>query len=243
MGDIYKAARWVTVWLGPEREDSDLAMELVTDPTRPLNQKQRGEDVSDKEMEWISTTIGDGLFEKHWIALKAIYQRLYWSRIWIVAKLVSNISVRVHCGSKSAEFCSFIILGINIYHNGFLRNSRELQAAFQMQLALEVASAIPRLHFALDQLEGGNSDFSGHSLRDLLSHYGYQECTDPRDKAYALLGLCSAIDVSEDVVRYDAPVCWVYALAVHLIIQESGIIGRVLSNAHYSNRSLFTLPT
>ncbi|KAK7711132.1 hypothetical protein SLS57_008222 [Botryosphaeria dothidea] len=86
MGQIFQRAASVVAWIGPQQEDSDLAMDWVA---------RAGDHTLDLE---------DPMHEKH-LDLKTALLRLfdlpYWSRIWIVQELVRARTLVYQCGSAS----------------------------------------------------------------------------------------------------------------------------------------------
>ncbi|PVH91930.1 HET-domain-containing protein [Periconia macrospinosa] len=82
MGNIYKGAEQVIVWLGPAKDDSDFVMDMFAD-TRSL---ARGL---------------DGFQKTQFKAFTALCQRSYWRRVWVVQEMFLAQRWIVHCGSKS----------------------------------------------------------------------------------------------------------------------------------------------
>lgn len=243
MRGIYKKAKQVSIWLGPEGSDSNLAMDLVTDPGRPLNQGPWIQSAVIKEEKWIACTIADNSRKRQWLALKALYKRPYWKGIWIVQEIFSNSSVWVHCGSQSSEYRVFTFIGLFLLKD--ITDTHPEHPIYSNALAMEVPAAIPNVQLFMERWRYVSPEFSGMPLHDLLKEYGYQECTDPRDKVYSLLGLAPDYFRDESLlpVRYDLPANEIYKFAASFIICEGGRLESVLWHAEHSDRNRFVLPS
>lgn len=87
MNTIYVNAAEVFVCLGEDTIDSDMAMTYVANQSgRPLRQRGAG-----FYPLW-STAQGS--------ALQSLFQRPYWTRIWIIQELLHAEKIQVWCGSK-----------------------------------------------------------------------------------------------------------------------------------------------
>lgn len=82
MGEIYKNATLVHVWLGPEDSNSNLAFDFMNTPKKHLDD--------------ITTE-----------ALNALSDRPYWSRAWIRQELLLGKAVVLHCGNRSTPWDCF----------------------------------------------------------------------------------------------------------------------------------------
>jgi len=87
MGKIFKHARNVIAWIGPARDDSDIAMDCIAPD------KLRHYEVGTKKP--------PDLTEAEVKGLNKLVNRPYWSRVWIVQELVLAKDFEVHCGGKT----------------------------------------------------------------------------------------------------------------------------------------------
>jgi hypothetical protein len=69
MKQIYRGAARVLAWLGPEADDSDLAMDIVAKAGDLINPG------------WAFFSFAS---DRQSLALIALLQRAYWSRVWII---------------------------------------------------------------------------------------------------------------------------------------------------------------
>jgi hypothetical protein len=79
MGSIYSSAEHVVVWLGLPRDESDMAMEWLADPT-----------FVDDNYTGYST----------WTPILALCSRPYWRRVWIQQEIYLAQRFTVHCGRR-----------------------------------------------------------------------------------------------------------------------------------------------
>lgn len=96
MGDIYKKARKVVVWLGPARDDSDTAMDWIQPLTtvlplipQPLEVEKHAEN-----------GLPGGLHPL-WAALGWLYRRKWSGRLWTFQEVVLAADVLMVCGEKT----------------------------------------------------------------------------------------------------------------------------------------------
>ncbi|KAG4032400.1 hypothetical protein MFRU_007g03030 [Monilinia fructicola] len=95
MQSIYKKAQRVILWLGPAKDDSDLAIEIL--------ELMKATHMGERRMVECQTRS-----RKAWrAALLAFCQRSYWHRVWIMQEICLGQEYFVHCGSKSISGNTF----------------------------------------------------------------------------------------------------------------------------------------
>lgn len=90
MTQIYKNADQVRIWLGPEADGSDLAMQTL----RRGGDEILGEDLMDKKNNRVRR------------ALEALPRRDYWTRVWVVQEIFMARSIKIHCGKFEVDWNS-----------------------------------------------------------------------------------------------------------------------------------------
>ncbi|KAF5584290.1 heterokaryon incompatibility 6 OR allele [Fusarium pseudoanthophilum] len=90
MGETFKRAVGVISWLGPAKDDSDLAMDLLSNKAS-LEAKLPSLDRDSRELK----------------ALVSLCHRRYWRRVWIIQELYLAKSYVVWCGAKSIPESEF----------------------------------------------------------------------------------------------------------------------------------------
>jgi hypothetical protein len=88
MGSIYRNAESTIVWLGVAADDSDLAMTSL--------QQAHNADTS----VWMWSA-------REWRALCKLFEREYWSRIWVIQEVVLARKVVLYCGNRQLAWLFF----------------------------------------------------------------------------------------------------------------------------------------
>ncbi|KAH8767525.1 heterokaryon incompatibility protein-domain-containing protein [Hyaloscypha finlandica] len=195
MGDIFRKASSVRVWLGDDgrnEHESNVkdAFGLVKN-WFPLSEERAKELVSKQ-----------ATAQKKWEALAFLLGRTYWTRLWIVQEYLSAREVVIHYGRHSFDnrhssdnwrrFGTFDeglsgIARIKSNHPGLPPYLPEI---------LERIKASPGMRISRARLEGGHP-----TLLELLETCKTSKSSVPHDRIYALLGVAS--DISEDSIPVD----------------------------------------
>jgi hypothetical protein len=82
MPQIYTNSACVLMWLGEEEENTGLAFDLIRDAPNdyPVELVRNGNEKS-----------------KHWEALKSLFARPYWSRVWILQEVLLSKGLAIMC--------------------------------------------------------------------------------------------------------------------------------------------------
>lgn len=177
MGDIFRQACQVVVWLGPSAHNSDYAMdkfewltEILTSITLPPEHSTVSEfGLPDRD-------------DKLWSALGFLFRREWFSRLWTFQEVVLAADFKFICGNKSVVGDSFMKVATGLWRLG-LRNlcfeyrpvedhEDGFTAMEQVRVARNDIANYGRIHFAY-----------------LLGTAAYKLCFDPRDKVYGMLGI------------------------------------------------------
>ena len=179
MGDIYERAHEVLIWLGEEKDDSSMAMELIN---------HMGKTRHDVAL-W-SNIFLDVNFKLQWEALDRLMKRTYWTRVWIVQEVLLGKTCVVCCGVSRAPWNILrALMGIiGKFPLVGLSNSSSLTTGRETNLAYSLAAA------DIKRLQGNDK----MSLLDGLILFRTREATDPRDRVYAILSL-----VKDDGIEVD----------------------------------------
>jgi hypothetical protein len=168
MHRIYHEARAIVVWLGPETENDDRAIRVMTTTRRDSSQNG-----------WIIPP--PHLDARDWNALCAFLRKPYWKRLWIIQELAVNHNhTLLLCGTrkltrdmvKMAARCCQKLLRENdptiITHN---QDAWEIST--RVYRLVDVESALGQEAMSMRVL---------HLSREALA-------SDDRDKVYGILGL------------------------------------------------------
>ncbi|KAI2627785.1 heterokaryon incompatibility protein-domain-containing protein [Hypoxylon sp. NC1633] len=222
MAEIYSKAATTVSWLGEAADESDDVVELIRKLGDWSREHERdifdGEDPPDDgsiqtitdAVEWI----GFPLREQNWPALWRLFERPYWTRVWIIQELAvrgqpGKASGVLHCGTKQFErsqfdyFCMLILLVV-MSGNNLRTDTQEIDEPLRSML---VGGHPPGLTMA-QTLAACNGE-KNRNLDWLLRVTARFDAKDPRDKLYALLGL--AID--GDMLEPDYEVSYEHVIA------------------------------
>ncbi|PYH67918.1 HET domain-containing protein [Aspergillus vadensis CBS 113365] len=172
MGDLFADAENVLVWLGPATAESDLIFDVCIDLT-------------------VNKTIAPTKLGKNKAqidALDTIYQRSYWTRLWIIQELFLARNIILFCGSKSTAWSAFKQLP------RWNKRDFALGGFTGVDMVLESTPAGRHARDILDELDKrgqGRSTCTKMGLVDMILKYGLAQCSDVRDHVYGLLGLAS----------------------------------------------------
>jgi hypothetical protein len=180
MGDIYRKADIVIMWLGEDEDDGDTALVFLENFQEQL--------VSPRDMG--SLMMSDDDFDDAWIAVGKLFKRPYWGRLWIIQEVLLAQNPVVCCGAASCSwgFIQLILLIIDA------RATTKLSATAREALlypSTDLARTLARLY---DQRFEGRK----MSLIDCLALGRQRKATDPRDHVYGMLNLVEAADIVPD---------------------------------------------
>ncbi|KAK8031355.1 heterokaryon incompatibility het-6 [Apiospora arundinis] len=190
MTRIYGEADSVAIWLGPESDDSQVAMNF----TRHICGLA---DSPEKVDSWIEMESHEPKFT----ALVNLFERDYWSRVWVVQEVLNARSVTVCCGDKSISWKLLQELvalmerheeKLNLcFPPGFVKGSRNRQSYAHILISggpanLDILSMLGKR--------------GAQSLLEVLRLCRTKHTTEPRDKVFGVLGI-----LPEDVQLHFPP--------------------------------------
>lgn len=175
MAKIYPQASRVVVWLGPERDDSALAVKVldalgstvevdwVAMQVKPLS--------GDHYDQWLKTPLPFVEDRRTSASIKRLLNRSYFKRLWIWQEIrLARTGAQMMCGGRNLLWDTF-------------RNA-------MMCIQCKATTLPPNLNDGTQQV----LDFSIYArsrsrLETLIYKTRYAECSDERDKIYAILNL------------------------------------------------------
>lgn len=215
MPKIYSGAQEVAIWLGTEYDDSEQALHLLKTITTVV-----GLSIADNAV--IETVIRSKEWRSHFTALVNLFERDYWSRLWVVQEVLNAKGVEVYCGESQLPW--------SVFRNAcqmFRKNESALKTQFPAGL---VPGSRPSFSYAhILSSEGPASlDFlrrvrnvGPESLFEVLHICRRKLTADPRDKVFAVLGI-----LPEDIrlkfpIDYNASIKEVYTNVVSFLLRET----------------------
>jgi hypothetical protein len=176
--DLYIASQaWV--WLGESEDNSDDAMDLV----KSLHKIDFDDSTYQPE-------------RKSWTALKRLFQRPWWGRLWVVQECLLAEKASVNCGKKVVDMESFVHLK-QIEH----KYRRSLDARLR-PMHVDLQSPFGVILWDWDRHKRMIAT-GGIPLFQMLSVTGACKCAKAVDKIFGLLSVCTAEDRRAIPVDYD----------------------------------------
>jgi hypothetical protein len=180
MGDIFRYAKNLCIWLGPSSGNSHLAFELIAQCT---------------DLGRFEALIQNPGFAPYWDAFTDLMKRPWFRRRWAISEICFARDAFVHCGSLRVgwkEFKQTVLLVITKYHSlkRHVRsaNERLLDSLHDVSL-LDANRLIQLADKTVRKSAGGDVLQYLQPLDLLVFNCAWSECRDPRDTIYALLGL------------------------------------------------------
>jgi hypothetical protein len=255
MDQIYKYVSFDTmIWLGLPADESNLALELVANT-------HNDESFFDRLLETDGQSRGasrippagrlgkpviDPRDPTPWKALRALLCREWWTRTWIIQEaILSNMHCRIVCGSASTTLYEF-----TQFHEKFMsrQSKHHLMPAYVRHVFrgisfIEFVSRFNTLTLGFRQQLlkergiGSGQVYPGLNLLPLMSFANTAGCTMPRDRIYALFGLCDKRYSQNIKVDYSAPDRDVLLQAFPYLIQTNGLtaiqLGKLRKTANF----------
>lgn len=187
MGDIYRRAQKVVIWLGEGSDDTARAfdfMHLLNKTIRELQQQRAKFPTTAALVDEIRLVFHADHYQQHWDALINFCQRGWWSRVWTLQEYAISPDASFWCGRRTisrltvegALECTDKYMSVEIRERdlGFRRawNRRRVHQWVQM----------------LRQAQGARVSMS---LLALAAYSSCFEATDDRDRLYGLKGLAT----------------------------------------------------
>lgn len=220
MEAIFTGAACVIAWLGIEADGSKVAINEIKSRFRSYAIGGRGAYPNDWILRW---------------AFRCLSSRSYWSRMWIVQEFILPKNLLLLCGEDGAWWEDLVasksaIMQMTLLQSRWL-NLWEARERWQYYNSHheDVGNAVTE-----EQGAGGTSNEGrafgtkpalrgANSLYELLFAFNYGQCSDPRDRIYALLSL----------VRHQRP-HGSESLPPDYTISVDQLYYRVLSHLRYS---------
>ncbi|KZL80803.1 ankyrin and het domain-containing protein, partial [Colletotrichum incanum] len=228
MGSIYREASRVITYIGPEKDDSSLALSIARDLYNRTLSRYRDHgpiSLSAQELNSIERQLA---FEPHWMALRALVLRTWSSRCWCAHEFLLNRNLLMMCGRT--ELSDWYLIPAIVQHvvNGSLPR-------FLLPYSPDDPISTRECLRSLMLLRSHQLD-----LLTLLKGAHPFQSTDPRDKVYSLLGLAVDRDDIALEIDYSCKAEQLYITVANKILAKSPTLGILYSNL---NKKSLTLPS
>jgi hypothetical protein len=209
MHRIFRDARAVVVWLGPEKEEDHRAIRAMTDTRRDASQNGR-----------VIPPPNFGI--EDWDALCAFLRKPYWYRLWVVQELAVNHNHTLFlCGTRSLTR-EMVKMAVRCCQKLLRENSPAIITSNQD--AWKISTRVYRLVDVEPRL-GEDAIPMGvlHLSREALA-------SDDRDKVYGILGLLDPSIASQINPDYSSAntVQTVFTAFTVAVIQATGNLDQIV---------------
>lgn len=224
MREIYTNALLVTVWLGPETNNSHLAVQLIHTWSQAMVESTDLDSTSlTDEIDFSFLSHMEEPFPKNaWNAVLELFERPWWTRIWVIQEVAVSKKASFLCGSDIISLAEMLLV------TTFWQALRDMESSTPLDLKGQISVVRFQehlLHFVHAwQYASEDSSSEKVSIVDLLHQTQHYGATDPRDKIFALLGIDQVHDIPIKP-DYSKPVEIVYTEATSAIIKAKGNLG------------------
>ncbi|KAF7527535.1 hypothetical protein G7054_g10431 [Neopestalotiopsis clavispora] len=245
MGNIFKRASEVIVWIGPNEQGSAEAMDVLRQIGEACQEVLRTKDqeasdraieqhahIGDKNESTVLAAIGSKWFPGNVPAFNPVYishifQRPWFRRVWVLQEARVNYNVTFHCGDEKISKTTLWAGGraiIAMMNNAFSRAGFWV-ADDPLWRTLSGANFISRR--TMDLARSDDTDFTLEELlletSTNLGEWSY-EASDPRDRVYAIMGLACDLSTLGLSSNYEKSCEDAYTAAAEKILRNSGTI-------------------
>ncbi|CZR53667.1 uncharacterized protein PAC_03547 [Phialocephala subalpina] len=245
MGEIYSQARQVLVWLGltgVEARDFGEAEENLAFKLLGAFVDYGGHSESDFDIscdEFLGIAMSGASPEKSWSALKCLLGHKWFTRLWVHQEATLATDCMIFTKHHSMSYHTFLVVACHLISTNLKRKGqpglfladikyRELQDNLTT-ITWRAAPTFRKL--GLEKRFDSSNEETETSLLDDLRSTTIFNCSDPRDRIYAILDLIQNQKIKEQiVVDYNLPLNRVYADATRAFIQATNSLS-ILCNA------------
>ncbi|KAI1739040.1 heterokaryon incompatibility protein-domain-containing protein [Xylaria scruposa] len=187
MRKIYQMARSVQIWLGPEKNDSELALRLINhfpsfdcEVVHSQSTPTSFTWMRSTDMEQMEHDLDNNDTRARWLAVSHLFKRAWWNRTWVVQEATIANDIVFLCGNATIDWWSIWVLLENLW-----AHSDWTTRVIPNGGTLLFTSAPARTILWMRQKQGT------FDLLQALYHLRPFQVSDPKDKIYGVLGLAS----------------------------------------------------
>ncbi|KAH6637800.1 heterokaryon incompatibility protein-domain-containing protein [Boeremia exigua] len=173
MGDIYRRAKRVVVWLGDSDQLKDVVFEFLTWGPQDNNHIEYLRD------SWENNPVLQPLKKDVQASMTHLLRHPWFTRVWVIQEVAQSRSAVVMRGHYSVEAATFAqlpdLIGVPV--------DRHCRQVFNVMPGMRYAPVSQAADF------NQNGTWIHRSLRTLLGDFRESQSTEPKDKIFALLGL------------------------------------------------------
>ncbi|KAH8664383.1 heterokaryon incompatibility protein-domain-containing protein [Xylariales sp. PMI_506] len=211
MTQIYTRAESVAVWLGPEADNSDMAATLLETVARLSSSPDA-----------IVELFASEKWKPHFTAVVNLFERDFWSRLWVVQEILNARSATVYCGSWNIPWAM-----LERTSEIFKEHEANLQHHFPRGKMKGSVQGLSYAHILSSQGPSSlnvlrpSHNFGPESLLEVLRICRTKLAAEPRDKVFGVLGILPEIVRFHFPPNYNASLREVYTNVVDLLLHTT----------------------
>ena len=229
MSSIYGRAAAVAIWLGPECNDSDKALQLVKELADCA-----GSHAS------IYRRINDDKRRADFVALVSLFEREYWTRLWVVQEVFvpDPLKIMVYCGKSRLPWTVYKAASgallehksdVDSCYSGTQDHSRGQRVSLQQYSFAQVLAYQGPASLS----DGTLRDLGDQPLLDVMRACRNKLTAMPLDKVYGILGLLSERVRRDFPVNYKLSVKKLYIDVVDHILSTTQRVDVLRESIHF----------
>lgn len=241
MSAIYACALCNRAWLGPERDESNLAMSVLDEMGNCVGNEFGSEFLAMRDALRKDPTY----FQRgSWRALEAFLSRPYWTRLWIIQEMALNFrNTFVICGDQAISWWRLIqaimVLASDLSNSSMrlFQDYRDLELKLSSDVGL--SDQISRLQLLSEACYRIFAPLTGPDLSRIIYNSRMSEQFEDRDKIYAILAMLDMKEFGSSITKrvtvdYNREVLEVFADFTTAVIEGTGSLD-VLCTARAQN--------
>lgn len=214
MGRIYSCASFVTIWLGEATPDVEDAYELISG-YQTWSQVDNHRIVEHVRSDKVGA-----------IALTRLLRRPYWQRMWVFQEIVLAKYALVHCGNFQTHWNNFSVMD---------RVMADQRLWAHVPMKESHIHDLRRAFFGISQFCIQREQST--DINNVLYPTRSLRCADPRDKLYALMGVCEVSESLKLYPDYTRSVRHVYTDFTRCLIEKEEDLSSILTAGLWNPRN------
>ncbi|EHK44868.1 hypothetical protein TRIATDRAFT_220698 [Trichoderma atroviride IMI 206040] len=216
MAEIYQRCKSVVAYIGMPTPDSQLGFEILSYLANSNTQ------IGDDSMPWNYLNGND----VH-AALRDIFERPYFQRVWVVQEAALAPQVRMQVGHLFFEWSGGASTRKFLARIKLAELSPSWQQIAELRDAVDFRPIRELLEQSLAAEAKRNGVIESPSLLDVVHSIRHRQAVDPRDRIYGVMSLVTSAEVAEMVPDYS--MSWeetyqrFYEFALRQVSMDSGI--------------------
>jgi len=270
MDRIYTQATFVAMWLGKDEGHAAAAAQAVDKLFVAAGSKHLGESgivpYRDASPEVYAHAGIPYISMREWMALAALYLRQNFTRLWCLQEIVLQDDIVMYVGEVEVPFHEFLMVTEQLhilqqkfavppstmfrpFYNAPIEAEAHLISELRMRKAIDDAPESTRQAWFNDtrRFWRGEGKPSRIPLSEMIMSTITFNCYDPRDRVYALIGMCKDHPESPELaINYDKPYEEIYTDIMRLMLKgvrgqdqpSLAMVGCIKDSANKQNENL-----